>query len=74
MVDPYLPPVSGMLWWIHKQRRRIQAPMEEFILFEDPYVAILPNHNHNQSPFFIIIIIALVCWTERIMDNDYGQE
>ncbi|KAJ8713922.1 hypothetical protein PYW08_007542 [Mythimna loreyi] len=36
MVDLYLPPVAGMLWWIHKLRRRIQAPMEDFIMFEDP--------------------------------------
>nr|XP_049704637.1 dynein beta chain, ciliary-like [Helicoverpa armigera] len=38
MVDPYLPPVAGMLWWCHKLRRRIQAPMEEFIMFEDPII------------------------------------
>ncbi|XP_022817840.1 dynein beta chain, ciliary-like [Spodoptera litura] len=38
MVDPYLPPVAGMLWWIHKLRRRIQSPMEDFIMFEDPII------------------------------------
>ncbi|KAF9414328.1 hypothetical protein HW555_007725, partial [Spodoptera exigua] len=38
MVDPYLPPVAGLLWWVHKLRRRIQAPMEDFILFEDPII------------------------------------
>lgn len=36
MVDNYLPPVAGMLWWVHKLRRRIQAPLEELIMFEDP--------------------------------------
>lgn len=38
MVDPYLPPVAGILWWIHKLRKRIQNPMEDFIIFEDPCV------------------------------------
>ncbi|CAB3248907.1 unnamed protein product [Arctia plantaginis] len=38
MIDNYLPPVAGILWWIHKLRQRIQEPMEEFILFEDPII------------------------------------
>ncbi|KAI5643132.1 dynein beta chain, ciliary [Phthorimaea operculella] len=36
MVDPYLPPVAGTLWWIHKLRQQIAAPMAEFIGVEDP--------------------------------------
>ncbi|XP_041969099.1 dynein beta chain, ciliary-like [Aricia agestis] len=36
MVDSYLPPIAGMLWWIHKLRRRILLPMEDFIIFDDP--------------------------------------
>lgn len=36
MVDPYLPPVAGVLWWLHKLRTRIQLPMDDFLLFEDP--------------------------------------
>ncbi|XP_013170954.1 PREDICTED: dynein beta chain, ciliary-like [Papilio xuthus] len=38
MVDPFFPPVSGMIWWIHKLRKRLQDPMEDFILFEDPII------------------------------------
>ncbi|XP_075982942.1 dynein beta chain, ciliary-like [Anticarsia gemmatalis] len=38
MVDPYLPPVAGVLWWVYKLRQRIQAPMEDFIMFEDPII------------------------------------
>ncbi|CAB3248911.1 unnamed protein product [Arctia plantaginis] len=38
MVDNYLPPVSGVIWWVHKLRRRILSPMEDFIVFEDPII------------------------------------
>ncbi|XP_039757462.1 dynein beta chain, ciliary-like [Pararge aegeria] len=52
MVDPYLPPVSGMLWWIYKQRSRLQLPMEDFILFEDPITecenAVYLKQKHNE--------------------------
>ncbi|GBP61183.1 Dynein beta chain, ciliary [Eumeta japonica] len=52
MVDPYLPPTAGVLWWIYKLRRRIIAPMDDFILFEDPIVesenAIYLKQKHNE--------------------------
>ncbi|OWR50188.1 Dynein beta chain ciliary [Danaus plexippus plexippus] len=52
MVDPYLPPVAGVIWWIHKLRRRIQSPMEDFILFEDPIIecenAIYLKQKHHE--------------------------
>ncbi|XP_063367395.1 dynein beta chain, ciliary-like [Cydia amplana] len=38
MVDAYLPPVAGMMWWINKLRRRIEEPIQEFVLLEDPIV------------------------------------
>lgn len=49
MVDPYLPPVGGVLWWIYKLRRRIQAPMEDFIMFEDPWVNETYQEVKNQE-------------------------
>ncbi|CAH0400414.1 unnamed protein product [Chilo suppressalis] len=52
MVDPYLPPIAGLIWWIYKLRRRIQTPMEEFIVFEDPIIdteyAIYMKQKHNE--------------------------
>ncbi|XP_037301353.1 LOW QUALITY PROTEIN: dynein beta chain, ciliary-like, partial [Manduca sexta] len=52
MVDPYLPPVGGVLWWVNKLRRRIQMPMEDFILFEDPIIeveyAMYMKQKHNE--------------------------
>ncbi|XP_073950936.1 dynein beta chain, ciliary-like [Choristoneura fumiferana] len=38
MVDPYLPPVAGVIWWVQKLRSKMQVPMEEFLVFEDPII------------------------------------
>ncbi|XP_028032579.1 dynein beta chain, ciliary-like isoform X2 [Bombyx mandarina] len=60
MVDAYLPPIGGMLWWIHKLRRRIQAPMEDFILFEDPIIetesALYMKQKHNEMLGYLNVL------------------
>ncbi|XP_063628197.1 dynein beta chain, ciliary-like [Cydia splendana] len=38
MVDAYLPPVAGMMWWIHKLRKRVEDPIQELVVVEDPIV------------------------------------
>ncbi|XP_050667868.1 dynein beta chain, ciliary-like isoform X2 [Leptidea sinapis] len=60
MVDNYLPPVSGMLWWITKLRRRIQTPMEDFIVFEDPIIdaeyALYMKQKHNEMLGYLNVL------------------
>ncbi|CAH2045643.1 unnamed protein product, partial [Iphiclides podalirius] len=60
MVDPFFPPVAGMIWWIHKLRRRIQEPMEEFILFEDPITsseyASYMKQKHNEMLGYLNVL------------------
>ncbi|KAJ0173728.1 hypothetical protein K1T71_010877 [Dendrolimus kikuchii] len=60
MVDSYLPPVAGMLWWIYKLRRRIQAPMEDFIMFEDPIIdteyATYMKQKHNEMLGYLNVV------------------
>ncbi|XP_045527512.1 dynein beta chain, ciliary-like [Pieris brassicae] len=60
MVDNYLPPVGGMLWWVYKLRRRIQTPMEDFILFEDPIIeteyALYMKQKHNEMLGYLNVV------------------
>ncbi|KAL0819776.1 hypothetical protein ABMA28_007817 [Loxostege sticticalis] len=57
MVDPYLPPIAGVLWWVFKLRRRLQSPMEEFILFEDPIIeteySTYMKQKHNEMLLYL---------------------
>ncbi|XP_068619246.1 dynein beta chain, ciliary-like [Battus philenor] len=60
MVDPFLPPVSGMIWWVYKLRRRIQVPMEDFIMFEDPIItsdyATYMKQKHNEMLGYLNVV------------------
>ncbi|KAI5631347.1 dynein beta chain, ciliary [Phthorimaea operculella] len=60
MVDLYIPPLSGTLWWIHKLRQRLAVPMEEFISLEDPIVdsedAVYMKAKHNEMLGYLNVL------------------
>ncbi|XP_060805137.1 dynein beta chain, ciliary [Amyelois transitella] len=60
MVDPYLSPVAGMIWWIYKLRRRLVMPMEDFIIFEDPIIeseyALYMKQKHNEMIGYLNVL------------------